>query len=278
MDPLVVPPRISKADAQSKLDDSTFTAQAAESLMSLPAWIAPVTERVQRLHPLSGCRFEEDDLLKPTNPPSEQVLNLLRSGLDHLHAVADAVGKDGRGPRPLAPYTLIRASIEASSLAVLLMLPGTKDARLKNSIRLSIANRRATEVYNKKYDLGDTVSKWFRAEMSATKAQRPGTRNMNLDANFPKSTDLILGTDKRLKFSGLAGIDAWRACSGIAHSNGQFAGAALTRTETDMSVIVTIKATTLYMMLEPAKQYFEFSLRMAEEHMGSNLSKVKPSL
>lgn len=157
-----------------------------------------------------------------------------------MHAVADAVGEEGRG-------------------------------------RLSIANRRATEVYNKKYDLGDTLSKWFKAEMSATKAQRLGTKNMNLDANFPKSTDLILETDKHLKFSDLAGIDAWRACSGIAHSNGQFAGAALTRTATDVSVVVTIKATTLYMMLEPTKQYFEFSLPVAEEHMAPNLSKVKPS-
>jgi uncharacterized protein YjaG (DUF416 family) len=112
--------------------------------------------------------------------------------------------------------------------------------------------------------------------MSATKDQRPGTKNMNLDANFPKSTDLILETDKYLNFSGLAGIDAWRACSGIAHSNGQFAGAALTRTATDVSVVVTIKATTLYMMLEPAKQYFEFSLRMAEEHMAPNRSKIGP--
>jgi hypothetical protein len=276
MRPLVEPPQISKADSQSKLDDSKFTALAAESLMSLPAWIAPVTERVQQLHPLSGSRFEDDDQLKPTNPPSEQVINLLRSGLDHLHAVADAVGEDGKGPRPLAPYTLIRASIEASSLAAWLMMPGTKDARLKKSIRLSIANRRSTEVYSKKYDLGDKVSKWFKSEMSATRDQRPGTKNMNLDANFPKSTDLILETDKYLNFSGLAGIDAWRACSGIAHSNGQFAGAAVTRTATDASVVVTIKATTLYMMLEPAKQYFEFSLRMAEEHMAPNRSKIGP--
>lgn len=276
MRPLVEPPQISKAESQLKLDDSKFTALAAESLMSLPAWIAPVTQRVQQLHPLSGSRFEDDDQLKPTDPPSEQVINLLRSGLDHLHAVADAVGEDGKGPRPLAPYTLIRASIEASSLAAWLMMPGTKDARLKKSIRLSIANRRSTEVYSKKYDLGDKVSKWFKSEMSATKDQRPGTKNMKLDANFPKSTDLILETDKYLNFSGLAGIDAWRACSGIAHSNGQFAGAAVTRTATDVSVVVTIKATTLYMMLEPAKQYFEFSLRMAEENMAPNRSKIGP--
>lgn len=130
--------------------------------MSLPTWIAPVTERVQQLHPLSGSRFEDDDQLKPTNPPSGQVINLLRSGLDHLHAVADAVGEDGKGPRPLAPYTLIRASIEASSLAAWLMLPDTKDARLKKSIRLSIANRRSTEVYSKKYDLGNKVSLPYR--------------------------------------------------------------------------------------------------------------------
>lgn len=158
-----------------------------------------------------------------------------------------------------------------------MMGPGTKDTRLKNSIRLSVANRRATEAYSKKYDLGDTVSRWFKAEMSATKDQRPGTKNLILDANFQKSTDLILGTDKHLKFSGLTGIDAWRACSGIAHSNGQFAGAALTRTVAEVTVIVTIKATTLYVMLEPAKEYFEFSLNMAEKHMGSNVSKVKPS-
>jgi len=269
MDPLVEPPQISIADARSKLDDSTFLALAAESLITLPAWITPITERVQQLHPSPGSRFENDDLLKPTNPPSEQVINLLRSALDHLHTVADAVSEGGKGPRPLAPYTLIRASIEASSLAVWVMTPGTKDARLKNSIRLSIANRRATEVYNKKFDLGDHVSKWFKAEMIATKAQRPGTRNMNLDASFPRSTDLILETDKRLVFSGLAGIDAWRACSGIAHSNGQFAGAAVTRTATEDSIVVTIKATTLFMMLEPAKQYLEFALRAAERHMAA---------
>ena len=158
-----------------------------------------------------------------------------------------------------------------------MMGPGTRDTRLKNSIRLSVANRRATEAYSKKYDLGDTVSRWFKAEMSATKDQRPGTKNLILDANFQKSTDLILGTDKHLKFSGLAGIDAWRACSGIAHSNGQFAGAALTRTVAEVTVIITIKATTLYVMLEPAKEYFEFSLNMTEKHMGPNVSKVKPS-
>jgi hypothetical protein len=245
--------------------------------MTLPEWIAPIIERVQLLHPLPGSRFEDDDLLKPTNPPSEQVINLLRSGLDHLHAVADAVSEGGKGPRPLAPYTLIRASIEASSLAVWVMSPGTKDARLKNSIRLSIANRRATEVYNKKFDLGDHVSKWFKAEMMATKVQRPGTKNMNLEASFPRSTDLILETDKRLIFSGLAGIDAWRACSGIAHSNGQFAGAAVTRTAAEDYIVVTVKATTLFKMLEPAKQYFEFALKKAEGHMAASSPKVRAS-
>lgn len=224
MDPLVAAPNISRADEQSKLDDPKFTALAAESLMSLPAWIAQFTQTLEQLHPLPGSRFEEDDLLKSIEPPSEQVINLLRSAFDHLHAVADAVGEDGKGPRALAPYTLIRTAIEASALAVWMMSPTPKDNRLKNSIRLSVANRRATEVYSKKYNYGDTVSNWFKAEMSATKAQRPGTKNMNLDAYFPKITDLILKTDKHLKFSDFAGIDAWRACSGIAHSNGQFAG------------------------------------------------------
>ena len=58
MDPLVEPPQISIADARSKLDDSTFLALAAESLITLPAWITPITERVQQLHPLPGSRFD----------------------------------------------------------------------------------------------------------------------------------------------------------------------------------------------------------------------------
>jgi hypothetical protein len=265
MSPLVAPPVIPLGKVLNTLDDAAFTDRSREFVGALPAWIDPLTLRLQALHTLQGSRFEVDDALKPTNPPSEQVINLLRSAHDHLRALADAVS--GSGLRPLAGFTLIRSAIEASALAAWLMLPNTIDARLRNSIRLSVENRKDTETYTKRFGADDRVSKWFVAEMEATKAQRPGTKNMDLAKNFATLTSIIAGTDKRQKFTGLTGLDAWRACSGIAHSNAQFADGSLTKVQSPDSIDVKVRLTTLMMMLQPAEQYFEFSLELAERYL-----------
>jgi hypothetical protein len=263
------------ADAQARLDDTEFTKLALERLAALPAWTADVAARLRPLHPLPGSRFEDDDLMKPTNPPSEQVMNLMRSALDHLQALAGAV--EGDGLRPLASFTLIRSALEASAIATWLMLPGVKDKRLKNSIRLSVENRRDTETYIKRFISDDRVSNWFRDEMTATKNRRPGTKNMDIEAPFPTLTSIILDTDKKQKFDALAGIDVWRACSGIAHSNAQFAGASTSTTASESELRVTVKATSLIMMLIPAQQYVEFSLSLVERHMATPAARRKVS-
>jgi hypothetical protein len=263
--PLVTPPNVPSEQAERSLEDPNFIRLASEYIAGLPEWIAPIILRMQQLHTMPGSRFEDDDLLKPTDPPSAQVINLLRSGLDHLQALSDAVGSTG--VRPLAGFTLVRSTIEASALAAWLMLPATKDVRLKHSIQLSVENRRDTETYTKRFELGDTVSKWFRKEMTATKDQRPGTKNMDLDKGLPPLTSIIQTVDKHQKFSGLTGLDAWRIGSGIAHSNSSFAGGSLSREELADQIKVTGRPTTFMMILQPGQQYLEYSLAMAERYM-----------
>ena len=266
MKPFVDPPVISPQSFLNTLDSPVLARAANDGIVALPAWVEDIKARLRVLDPKPGSRFEDDDAMKPINPPSEQVIALLRSAHDHLHAIADAVG--GVGPRPLAAFTLIRSAVEGSALAAWLMVPGTKDVRLAHSIRLSVENRKDTETYTGRFlPKNDTrVGDWFRAEMTATKDSRPGTKNMDLEANFPTLTSIIQDIDKKQKFSGLHGIDVWRACSGMAHSNAQFGGAALNQYGSGSNSGVTVRLISLWMMLQPAKQYFEYSLGLAEQH------------
>lgn len=264
MEPLVKPPIVDVDANNERLDNRELTAIALSIMDGFPKWTEPLETRARLLKPMPGSRFEDDDRMKPTDPPSQQVTGLLRSALDHLQMVSDAMAASG--PRALASFTLLRSALEASALAAWLMLPGTKDARLRNSIRLSIENRKDAETFNKRWELDTDVGKWFIAEMTATKNQRPGTKDMDLSKNFPTLTSIINDTDKKQRWTGLRGLDAWRACSGFAHSNMQFAGATLMEVTDGKSVANTLRPTIFMAMLEPTKQYFEFSLGLAEKH------------
>jgi hypothetical protein len=253
------------------LEDQEIRAAAISRLSKLPDWIAPLPTRIQDLRPKAGSRFEDDDRMKPTNPPSEQIVTLLQSSLDHFQALADAVGTSGL--RPLASFTLIRSALEASALAAWLMLPGTKDARLRRSIRLSMENRRDTETYTKRFGTNAAISDWYSAEMTATKNSRAGTKSLDLNGAFPKLTSIIQETDKAQTFQGLKGVDVWRACSGIAHSNAQFHAVSVIQTAVGKMTEVSPNPAALLLMLEPAQHYLEFSLERAELYSAPTANK-----
>ncbi|MGH1522880.1 hypothetical protein ACRAWC_01800 [Leifsonia sp. L25] len=256
-------------NADPVLNDPALVQASAELVGRLPSWVENAELRIRMLHPLEGSRAQVDDNVKPIDPPSDQIVHLLHSALDHLTMLAQGI--EANGPRPLAGYSLIRVAIEASALASWLMLPGTIDARVRRSIRLTWDNRQRVIVYTKKYPTPtDAITKELRRLLTEVIQSRPGLKSLDLDKPFAHLTDIIGDVDKKIpenRGAKLIGVDAWRACSGIAHSNSNFAAGALSRTEMPDHILVTVSLTTLGMMLEQATRHLSFAIGLAEKCM-----------
>ncbi|GAA1439290.1 hypothetical protein [Leifsonia poae] len=259
------------ADSDRVLKDPHLQAIAVESLAGLPEWTDDIAERIGNLYPTDGSRVAGDDRIKWIDPPSSQIVHLLHSAHDHLHMLAQ--GMKHEGPRPLAGYSLIRVAIEASALATWLMAPGTIDARVRRSIRLTWDNRLRVAVYTKKYDTPtDAITDDLRRILTDIAGTRPGVKSLGLDSEFPRLTDVIRAADEKIpanRKQNLTGVDAWRACSGIAHSNSNFAAGAMDREDAPDHTRVTVNVITLALMLEQAKLHLGHAVTHAELCMAS---------
>ncbi|UAJ78616.1 hypothetical protein IT072_15410 [Leifsonia sp. ZF2019] len=251
------------------LNDPVLVAFATGLLTRLPSWVQEVETRIGTLRPMEDSRVQGDDKVKWIDPPSQQITHLLHSAHDHLTMLAQSI--ETTGPRPLAGFSLIRVAIEASALASWIMIPGTIDARVRKSIRLTWDNRQRVAVYTKRYDTPtDAITAELRRILTEITQSRPGLKSLDLEAPFAHLTDIISAVDDKIpgsKRSNLRGVDAWRACSGIAHSNPNFAAGALQRTENEDHVLVTVNVTALGMMLEQATRHLGYALDLAEDYM-----------
>lgn len=232
-------------------------------LRRLPSWTDEMGGRLRHLHAEPGSKLAYDDSFKVIDRPSEQVIYLLRNSWDHLALVAHSVSTDH--VRPFACFSLVRVAIEAAALASWLIVGGTTDSRLNRSIRFTWDSRRRVDTAVAALGVEPRdQSKQVRDSLDASKARRPGTKNLNYDKGIGTISDVVIGIDKKLKRTKFNGIDAWRACSGIAHSNIAFGRSAVFETHQGTALSVSANPVVLAMMLEPAERHFDFALNTAE--------------
>lgn len=126
---------------------------------------------------------------------------------------------DGSVPA-MGGYTLIRTSIESSSLAIWLLAGGTTDKRVLSSLTLARQNAWDLESFAKKGGVSsDTYLKSVQALLERDKNAR-GTLRQRSIQRLPKWS-LIVETSSVLvpRHPGATAIQVWKACSAVAHSN-----------------------------------------------------------
>jgi len=162
----------------------------------------------------------DDDLSTPYAPLSFNAMSLDATATDHVGTLQNFIAATSGGIPTMAGYTLIRTSIEASSIALWLMGGGTKDKRIMNTLRLILDNRVDNEKFSKRMGKTDLQkNERVRRRLNAVKDARPSLRKSTIQP-MPTATSIIEGAQKHVKKRAeYTGIQTWIACSGIAHAN-----------------------------------------------------------
>lgn len=166
-----------------------------------------------------GSRLSELD--KRTKKPifSEQVTFLAVSSRDHLAMLGRYLRATGAAP-PMPGYTLVRTSIESSSLGLWLLSGGTLNKRLLSALRLSWRNGSDLEEWAVRMNVGDPESHAKdRADLLALRDARGPIRQNSL-AKFPRWSDIVTTSEDSVPVNpNLTPFQAWKAASGFTHSN-----------------------------------------------------------
>lgn len=181
--------------------------------------LGPLKERSHSIHPVTGGLLAREDLATPYERISNQIEYLIAVSFDSLEMLS--LFLQSHGLPMVGGYPLIRSSVEATAYALWVLGGGTMDKRIFNSLRLTWDNHRNADFLAQK--LGNhnkSRTARTRARLNEIKNMRPGNRQKNLDRAFPSITDIL--TDLQRRFAGNASLkplDAWSACSGMAHGN-----------------------------------------------------------
>ena len=178
----------------------------------------------------SGSTLERDDELTPYNPISYQLAYFALVSVDHLRFVRDAISTR-QDLAVMAEYSVIRSAIEASAYAVWLATGGTRIKRVKNSLRLSWDS--ASDAAALMRVAGDDRNHLLEIEDRLLEIQAAGPARQGSIENMPSITEVLMIADRHVNTGQISGLEAWRICSGIAHSNPQVALALLEHTWID---------------------------------------------
>jgi hypothetical protein len=178
----------------------------------------------------SGSTLEGDDALTAYNPVSYQLAYFALVSVDHLRFLRDAVlARDEFAV--MAEYSAIRSALEASAYGIWLASGGTRSKRVRNSLRLSWDG--ATDASALMRATGDDRDTLGDIRKRLRTIQLEGPARQDSIEGMPSTTEVLIQTDKRVPTGTVSGLEAWRICSGIAHSNPQVALALLDHTWAD---------------------------------------------
>jgi hypothetical protein len=178
------------------------------------------------IKPAAGSRLSVADALNDYEKVSQLIHNFVVLGLDNIQTTLSYIEKSLQIPL-IGLYSMIRASIEASSNGLWLLQSGTTN---------KLAWRGFQRTYMMHEDFGSLeralgVNSEIQAQRQKDLRKRllqlqhgiPTYRTNNI-AGIPKMTQIIQEADKsvRERFF-FTGIQAWKACSGMAHGNFQVA-------------------------------------------------------
>ena len=153
-------------------------------------------------------------------PLSTQLINLVVSARDHVRMIANYVEQPSLGVPTLAAYTLTRTSIEASSLGIWLVTPGTLNKRLLRSLCLAWHNESDVEDWARQVGVGEIAAlSDLRGRLLTERDARAPLRQHQLD-KFPTWTSIVRESESHVPVNpALTPLAAWKAASGFAHSN-----------------------------------------------------------
>jgi hypothetical protein len=172
--------------------------------------------------PRDGSVLIGVDAFNPYEPISQQIHNFVTVGIDNVRSTLAYINKTREIPM-MALYAMIRSAIEASSFGLWLSHAGTKHKQAWLGLRLSYGNNE---------DLGSLESVWaasaeeefpaldvVRKKLIAYQQAIPNYRTHDITGS-PKITQIVQEADKavRSRFY-FTGIQAWKACSAMAHAN-----------------------------------------------------------
>lgn len=156
----------------------------------------------------------DDDRRTDYNPVSHQIAHAIGSASDHLDTLRRLVPS---GIPAMASFTLLRTAIEASCVAVWLM-SGNAKRRVKRSLQLTVSDRSVNEQLAS--SLGTANPRGREHMRSRIEGLWQKERLGEGIDSLPTITDIILSAQRNISSTmPLDPIDAWRACSGIAHGN-----------------------------------------------------------
>jgi hypothetical protein len=221
------------------------------------------------IEPLS--KMADDDLCTPYSPLSHNVLALDATAFDHIATLQQFIVKSEGGIPTMSGYTLIRTSIEASSIALWLMGAGTKDKRIMNTLRLLLSNRADVENFAKHMGSAEPLKdERVRRRLDEVKDARPSLRQHTIQP-MPSTTSILEGVQKHIKKPALyTGIQTWIACSGIAHANNGTNLILLERKQVGIgsphsgTFLMTSSVSVLSLMFQVAVDFLEASRQMYE--------------
>ncbi len=211
-----------RTESQQEIDEATAV------LLRLRAHL----EELEAPAPaLPGSMLATEDALTPREPLSTLVRGMRNRALDGLEMFMDATVHEERElmwARPIAPYALLRMSVEALGVGRWLVLHSHKNERIMRALRLSLEHAEdAYEFACLLSELDDRHELLQRhrdvvARLEQIKDSVGALRQRNL-TRLPSYTDIQRAVSAPVLPGASHEVDSpflvWKMCSGVLHGN-----------------------------------------------------------
>jgi hypothetical protein len=192
-----------------------------------------------------GSALDRDD--RETNPYhlSHAVMHGLAGALDHLHSLRTLI-QTASSLHTFAPFTLNRAALEGTAVAVWLLAPRNRDERIRR--RLVLATQNARDIDGVTVAMGGTSSINDRLDKIRDVAHRRPLLDPNGIVGTPTRWQRIIrdAGDESALGSEIA-VTCWKACTGITHNRQWASIALLDRDELDrVANVIDVRLTASF--------------------------------
>lgn len=160
-----------------------------------------------------------DDSATAFNPISHQVALGLAVAADHLTALRLAINSPSGGVTAMSMFTLVRSSIEASSNALWILSPTSRDERVLRSLRMTLEYRRNLNEIQADLGADDARFEKVKIRLQELRDARPGLAGRSL-TKLSSQAQRLKDIDGFTEGEFLSPLIIWRLSSGIAHGNG----------------------------------------------------------
>lgn len=184
--------------------------QRVEVMLAEPAWPEP--------HPHSSVAAV--DKLTPLQPLSHHIMNFDLVAVDNLRAIGIYIQKTNDVPMT-ALCSMIRSAVESTSYGLWLLNSGNDDKLAFRCLRLSYENNEDVASLGRAFDPKSESGTKTRKRLLQLQQNLKRHKTHNLDQRAT-TTDIVTNSDNLVASRrGFTGIQVWKACSGMAHANGQ---------------------------------------------------------